>query len=367
MQSILIPADAVPAARAAPAAPRPLVEISGLKVRFFTHDGTINALEDVSLTIPEGRTLCVVGESGSGKSITGRAILNQVPRPGKVVEGSIRYHRVTGAAPLEITGIDPRGSQMRSIRGGEIGLISQEPMAALSPVHTIGNQMREAIQLHTKLGRKAANARAVEMLAKVGIPRPAERLDNYAFEFSGGMRQRICIALALCASPRLLIADEPTTALDVTTQANIIDLLLGLQQEMNISIMFITHDLGVVAEIADEIAVMYLGRIVEQGDSLSVFQNPSHPYTKALLRSIPTFSRDRGGRLETIRGSVPSPFARPSGCTFHPRCDAFMPGVCDKLVPWPVTAENGRTVRCHLHSKPADIQHALANSAGDNS
>jgi peptide/nickel transport system ATP-binding protein len=356
MQSTLIPAEA---RLKAAVASRPLVEIDGLKVRFFTHDGVIDALEGVSLTIPQGKTLCIVGESGSGKSITGRAILNQVPRPGKVVEGSIRYHRRPGETPIEITKLDPRGAEMRSIRGGEIGLISQEPMAALSPVHTIGSQMREAIRLHTKLGKKAADAHAVEMLAKVGIPRPAERLNNYAFEFSGGMRQRICIALALSASPRLLIADEPTTALDVTTQANIVDLLLGLQEELGISIVFITHDLGVVAEIADEIAVMYLGKIVEQGDSLSIFRDPKHPYTRALLRSIPTFTRERDGRLQTIRGMVPSPFERPAGCMFHPRCDAFMPGICDRLVPWPVNAEPGRVVRCHLHADLADVDCAL--------
>lgn len=363
MQSTLTPADiGSKAAAPAPAAP-PLIEIDDLKVRFFTHDGSIDALEGVSLTIPQGKTLCIVGESGSGKSITGRAILNQVPRPGQITEGSIRYYRTAGAEPVDITGLDPRGAQMRAIRGGEIGLISQEPMAALSPVHTIGNQMREAIRLHTKLGKKAADAHAIEMLAKVGIPRPAERLNNYSFEFSGGMRQRICIALALSASPRLLIADEPTTALDVTTQANIVDLLLGLQEELGISIMFITHDLGVVAEIADEIAVMYLGKIVEQGDSLSIFRDPKHPYTKALLRSIPTFTRERGGRLQTIKGMVPSPFQRPSGCTFHPRCDAFMPGICDRLVPWPVEPQPARVVRCHLHADRAEIDRALGGRA----
>ncbi|WP_051960861.1 ABC transporter ATP-binding protein [Devosia riboflavina] len=360
MQSIPMHADFSQTARPAH---DPLVEIEGLKVRFFTDDGVVEALEDVSLTVPRGKTLCIVGESGSGKSITGRALLNQVPSPGKVVGGSIRYFREPDAAPVEITTLDPRGRDMRAIRGGEIGLISQEPMAALSPVHTIGNQMREAIQLHLKLGRKAADAHAVEMLAKVGIPRPAERLDRYSFEFSGGMRQRICIALALACSPRLLIADEPTTALDVTTQANIIDLLLDLQSELGVSVMFITHDLGVVAEIADEIAVMYLGRIVEQGDSVSIFKDPKHPYTRALLRSIPTFASTRGGRLETIRGMVPSPFARPTGCTFNPRCEEAIAGVCNRVVPWPVNVGPGRTVRCHLHADRAEIDRALESQS----
>ncbi|MBN9332470.1 MAG: ABC transporter ATP-binding protein [Devosia sp.] len=354
MQSIPIPTEG-----AGVAAPPPVLSIEDLNVQFFTDDGGIKALDGVSLTIPQGKTLCIVGESGSGKSITGRSILNQIPRPGRRVSGRIRYWRKPDEAPVEISALDPKSREMRAIRGGEISLISQEPMAALSPVHTIGNQMREAIQQHLKLDRKAADAHAVEMLAKVGIPRPADRLSNYAFEFSGGMRQRICIALALACSPRLLIADEPTTALDVTTQANIIDLLLELQAELGISIMFITHDLGVVAEIADEIAVMYLGRIVEQGSSVSVFQDPKHPYTRALIRSIPSMTGERGSRLDTIRGMVPSPFNRPSGCTFNPRCDDFMPGVCDRLEPWADNPTPDRVVRCLRYSDSTKIEQLL--------
>ena len=357
MQSILTQTDGTP--ELVTTTPPPVLSIDDLNVRFFTDDGSVKALDGVSLTIPQGKTLCIVGESGSGKSITGRSILNQIPRPGRRVSGRIRYWRSPDAAPVEISDLDPKGREMRAIRGGEISLISQEPMAALSPVHTIGNQMREAIQLHMKLGRKAADAHAIEMLAKVGIPRPADRLANYAFEFSGGMRQRICIALALACSPRLLIADEPTTALDVTTQANIVDLLLQLQDELGISIMFITHDLGVVAEIADEIAVMYLGRIVEQGTSLSVFNDPKHPYTKALIRSIPSMAKTRGSRLDTIRGMVPSPFNRPTGCSFNPRCDDFMAGVCDRLEPWADEPEPGRVVRCLRYSDAGKIEQLL--------
>ena len=257
----------------------PLIEVEDLRTHFFTDDGVVKAVDGVAFTIPAGKTVCVVGESGSGKSITGRSILNMVPYPGRVLDGAIRW-QPDGAPPVDLLALDPKGREIRAIRGKDIALISQEPMAALSPVHTIGNQMIETIRLHLGLSKADARARAAEMLAKVGIPRPKDRLDSYAFELSGGMRQRVCIALAVACGPKLLIADEPTTALDVTTQANILDLFRELRDALGVSILFITHDLGVVAEIADEVVVMYLGQVVEQGRVDDIFHRPLHPYTR---------------------------------------------------------------------------------------
>ncbi|CAN0579315.1 unnamed protein product, partial [Ectocarpus sp. 12 AP-2014] len=241
-------------------ATRNLIEVESLRTHFFTDEGVVKAVDGVAFTIPTGKTVCVVGESGSGKSITGRSILNMIPYPGRVLEGSIAW-RPNGAAPTDLLTLDPKGKAIRAIRGKDIALISQEPMAALSPVHTIGNQMIETIRLHLGIDKREARERAATMLAKVGIPKPELRLDNYAFQLSGGMRQRVCIALAVACEPKLLIADEPTTALDVTTQANILDLFRELRDDLGVSILFITHDLGVVAEIADEVVVMYLGQV----------------------------------------------------------------------------------------------------------
>jgi len=323
----------------------PLIEVEDLRTHFFTDDGVVKAVDGVAFTIPAGKTVCVVGESGSGKSITGRSILNMVPYPGRVLDGAIRW-QPDGAPPVDLLALDPKGREIRAIRGKDIALISQEPMAALSPVHTIGNQMIETIRLHLGLSKADARARAAEMLAKVGIPRPKDRLDSYAFELSGGMRQRVCIALAVACGPKLLIADEPTTALDVTTQANILDLFRELRDALGVSILFITHDLGVVAEIADEVVVMYLGQVVEQGRVDDIFHRPLHPYTRALLGSVPRLTRERPERLPTISGMVPSPFERPSGCLFHPRCDRFEQGLCDRSAPELDRYANDRVARC---------------------
>jgi len=328
-----------------------LIEVKNLKTHFFTDEGVVKAVDGVTLEIPRGKTLCVVGESGSGKSITSRSILRLVDTPGKIVEGQILYHPSSGES-VDLTSLDPRGKDIRALRGRDIALIFQEPMTALSPVHTVGNQLVEMIRLHLPLSKEEAKERAVEMLGKVGIPKPAERLQTYPFELSGGMRQRVCIAMALSCEPKLLIADEPTTALDVTTQANILDLMYDLQEEMGMSILFITHDLGVVAEIADEVAVMYLGKVVERGDVESIFEDPKHPYTQALLRSIPKLGSGIGRKrekLESVRGMVPHPFDRPSGCTFHPRCDQAIRGLCERVVPETVLLGNGREVSCLLY------------------
>ncbi|MCP4561643.1 MAG: ABC transporter ATP-binding protein [Bosea sp.] len=340
--------------RGTAAAPSPLVAVSDLKVQIGTDDGLVRAVDGVTFDVPRGRTLCIVGESGSGKSVTGRALINLLPPSGRIAAGSILYAGRDGQA-VDVTSLDPRGRQIRALRGKEISLISQEPMAALSPVHTIGQQLVPVIRRHLNLSKKAAQARAVEMLGRVGIPRPAERLNNYPFEFSGGMRQRVCIALALSCRPRLLIADEPTTALDVTTQANIIDLLQELQREDGLSILFITHDLGVVAEIADDVAVMYLGRIVERGTVDEIFADPRHPYTRALLKSVPRLGSGRGSRLAAIRGMVPSPFERPKGCDFHPRCEVAIKGVCDSVDPGTIAIGPRRDVRCILAREPAAL------------
>jgi len=327
----------------------PLIEVDDLRTHFFGGLGTIRAVDGVSFTVPRGKTVCVVGESGSGKSITGRSILNQVPRGGRIVSGAIRYRPDPDAPAVDLAALDPRGRDMRAIRGAQIGLISQEPMAALSPVHTIGNQMVEVIRLHLKMGRKEAREHAIETLALVGIPRPAERMESYAFQFSGGMRQRVCIALALACRPKLLIADEPTTALDVTTQANILDLLASLQAEFGLSVLFVTHDLGVVAEIADEVVVMYVGRVVEAGDVDTIFHAPAHPYTKALLQSVPRMHGQPSERLAVIDGMVPSRFARPEGCSFHPRCKQARAGLCDRNDPQSVVIGDGHVASCLLY------------------
>jgi len=235
-------------------------------------------------------------------------------------------------------------------------MIFQEPMSALSPVHSIGNQLTEAMLLHMSVSKQEAEARAIEMLNRVGLPKPQDRLKSYPFELSGGMRQRVCIAMALMCKPQLLIADEPTTALDVTTQAEILDLISDLQQEMGMSVMFITHDLGVVAEIADEVVVMYLGKAVERGSVDDIFYEPKHPYTKSLLNSIPKLELGTRHRLEAIRGMVPHPFNRPSGCSFHTRCDEAIAGVCNKIVPQATSLGEGREVRCLLYNDDKELK-----------
>ena len=325
----------------------PLIEITDLRTHFFTDEGIVKALDGVTFSIPRGKTLCVVGESGCGKSVTGRSILKIVERPGRIVSGRILYHP-TAAETVDITATRAMSRDMRAIRGGEIGMIFQEPMTSLGPIQTIGKQIGETIIAHNGVSKAEARNRTIEWLRRVGIPRPESRLDAYPFELSGGMRQRVMIALGLCCEPKLLIADEPTTALDVTTQAIILDLIKDLQDEMGMAVMFITHDLGVVAEIADDVVVMYLGRVAEQADVKTIFQSPRHPYTRALMRSIPRLGGSREP-LEAIRGMVPHPFRRPSGCNFHPRCPEVMVGRCEHTDPALQTFEDGGQVRCLLY------------------
>jgi oligopeptide/dipeptide ABC transporter ATP-binding protein len=303
-----------------------LLEVKDLHVSFFLTEGTVRAVNGVSFQIERGQTLGIVGESGCGKSVTARAILNMVRRPGRILSGEINYYG-RSSTPVNLATLDPEGPEIRQIRWGEIAMIFQEPMTSLSPVHTIGNQMIEAIRLHLNMSKKEAAKRAVGLLKRVGLPQPERLLNRYRHELSGGMRQRVMIAMALSCDPKLLIADEPTTAVDVTTQAQILDLMRGLQQEFGMAIMFITHALGVIAEMADQVVVMYLGEEVEVADVDSIYYHPAHPYTQALLRSIPRHDA-KLDRLETIEGNVPDPTNMPKGCKFHPRCPHYVPAQC---------------------------------------
>jgi oligopeptide/dipeptide ABC transporter ATP-binding protein len=324
-----------------------LLRVRDLKVHFFTDEGVVKAVDGVDLDVERGKTLCLVGESGCGKSVTSRAFLGIVQPPGRIVSGEIVFHPGDGRDPVDLAQLDPKGNQIRQIRGKEISMIFQEPMTSLSPMYTVGNQIMENILLHTGASQDEARERAVDLLHQVGIPKPERLVDEYPFRLSGGMRQRAMIAMALSCNPTMLIADEPTTALDVTTQAQILDLMLELQQTYGMALLFITHDLGVVAEIADDVAVMYLGKIVERSNALTVFNQPKMPYTQALLQSIPKIAMKRD-ELDPIEGMVPSPFRRPQGCPFHPRCPKAME-VCRHVVPADTWLDDHHKVRCLLY------------------
>jgi len=327
----------------------PLLEVKNLKVHFATEEGVIEAVRDVSFEIKRGETVAIVGESGCGKSVMARAILRIVPAPGRIVEGRVNYYRDEGN--IDLTALEAKGPDIRAIRGADIAMIFQEPMATFSPVHTIGNQINEAIILHQGIDQAGATAQTLDILNRVGMPRPSRIIHRYPHQLSGGMLQRAMIAMALSCRPQLLIADEPTTALDVTTQAQILRLLYDLQQEFNMAILFITHDLSVVSQFADRVEVMYLGEVVESTDVITLFEDPKHPYTRALLNSIPQTGAGRGQRLQSIAGSIPNPLHRPSGCLFHPRCDSFQPGVCDLVSPKEITIDSGHRARCILYDE----------------
>ncbi len=330
----------------------PILQVRDLHTHFFADEGVVRAVDGTSFDLYAGRTLGIVGESGCGKSVTARSLLRIVERPGRIVSGEILLRRENGSV-TDLVGLPPDGAEIRAIRGGEIGLVFQEPMSSLSAFHTIGAQLIEAIRLHSGMSKRAARTRAIELLAMVGIPRPSQRVDAYSFELSGGLRQRVMVALALAGEPRVLIADEPTTALDVTTQAQILDLIRRLQQERDLAVILITHDMGVIAEMADDVVVMYLGHEVEKGPVDAIFHAPRHPYTKSLLRSIPSVLAQPRARLATITGSIPHPFARPPGCPFHPRCPDYMRGVCDQSFPAEVAVAEQHAVACHLYTTAA--------------
>lgn len=324
----------------------PLIELNDLKTYFYTEDGVVKAVDGVSFNIDKQQTLGVVGESGCGKSVTALSVMGLVPMPpGKIEGGKILYHR--NGESLDLTELDPKGKKYRSIRGNEIAMIFQEPMTSLNPVFTIGNQIMEAITLHQDVGKKEAKTIAIQMLEEVGIPLPAQRVDEYPHQLSGGMRQRAMIAMALSCNPTMLIADEPTTALDVTIQAQILELMGDLQEEFDTSIMFITHDLGVIAEITSYVVVMYLGKIVESGEVHEIYHNPTMPYTQGLMESIPSLDVDKG-RLEPIKGVVPDPYDVPDGCPFNNRCPHVMDICREKDPPLEEVAE-GHKSSCWLH------------------
>jgi oligopeptide/dipeptide ABC transporter ATP-binding protein len=313
-----------------------MLEVARLTTVFDRPSGPVAAVDDVSFAVNEGETLGLVGESGSGKSVTALSIMRLVQPPGRIAGGSVRFN---GRELLTLS-----ESDMREVRGAEIGLIFQEPMTALNPVFTIGDKIRETLLVHRRAGRREARARAIELLDAVRIPDAASRVNDYPHQLSGGMRQRVLIAMALACRPTLVIADEPTTALDVTIQAEILDLLRDMRSRLGLSLLFITHDLGVVAGTADRVAVMYAGRIVEQGPVRDIFHGPRHPYTRGLLASIP--GGPPGARLRTIDGAVPLLGHLPAGCAFHPRCPDRV-AICSEQAPPTVTA-HGHSVRCHL-------------------
>jgi len=339
-----------------------LLDVRNLKTHFFLDEGTVEAVNGADLTIRRGSVLGVVGESGCGKSVTAFSILQLVSPPGRIVSGQILYHLLAGnkdgdkpATVIDLAKLDPDGDQMSAYRGKEIAMIFQEPMVSLSMMHTVGFQIMEAIHLHFRVTPEEARQRAITMLERVGIPNARSRVDAYPFQLSGGMRQRAMIAMALSCSPNLLIADEPTTALDVTTQAQILRLMRELQAEYGMSIMLITHDLGVVAQMCDDVAVMYLGLVVEQAPVAQIYGAPKHPYTQALLRSIPKLGFSKQGRLNPIEGAVPDPYHKPAGCPFHPRCSSFIAGTCDVAEPPRVEVAPGQAVRCWLYADQREV------------
>ena len=338
--------------------PSTLLDIRNLKTYFYLDEGEVRAVDDVTVRIDRGRVLGVVGESGCGKSVLARSIMRIVRPPGRTVDGEIIYYQPTeedGAfEEIDLQQLPQDGERMRRIRGADITMVFQEPMVSFSPVHTVGDQIVEGILLHQNVSKGEAREIASDTLRKVGIPNPDQRVDAYPFNLSGGMRQRAMIAMALSSNPTLLIADEPTTALDVTTQAQILELMASLQRELGMAMMLITHNLGVVAQMAEEIIVMYLGKVVERADTATLFREPKHPYTQELLKSIPQMRRERQtNRLTAISGTVPPPFIRPPGCPFHPRCPQAMPGVCDVVVPQTIQMSENHTVRCLLYDDDA--------------
>ncbi len=326
-----------------------LLQVKDLKTYFFQDEGTVKAVDGVSFDIDRQQTLGVVGESGCGKSVTARSILRITGRRGQIVSGELLFHRRSGT--VDLAQLDPMGEQIKQIRGREIAMIFQEPMTSFSPVYTIGNQIIEAILLHQDATPKEAREQAVSMLDRVGIPKPSQRVDEYPHQLSGGMRQRAMIAMALSCNPQLLIADEPTTALDVTIQAQILELMQDLQDDYDMAIMMITHNLGVIAEVAEEVVVMYLGRIVEKAPVVEVFHHPKHPYTRLLLQSIPKLGLKTGQQLASIKGTVPDASNVPPGCSFHPRCPEFLRGICNRVEPRLLEVEAGHEVSCVLYDE----------------
>ncbi len=337
----------------------PLLSVDDLKVYFFLQDGIVKAVDGLSFDVFPGEVFGIVGETGCGKSVAMRALLRIVEPPGRIVSGRMLWRRSSpaegehgpeGNGVVDLAALPGDGRTMRAIRGAEIALIPQEPMAAFSPVHSVGGQIMEAIELHRGIRGPDARRMAADICRQVGMPAPEQRLGDYAWQLSGGLRQRALIAMAVSCDPRLLVADEPTTAVDVTTQAQILRLLRRLQRERGAAVVFITHDLGVIAQMADRVMVMYLGRVMEQGPVDAIFHDAKHPYTQALLRSIPRLNSTTREPLPTISGSIPHPLNQPRGCPFHPRCPHAIPGTCDVRRPALRPVSEGHLASCFLYS-----------------
>jgi len=325
-----------------------LIKIKGLCTYFYTDEGTVRAVDGVNLKIDPGEILGVVGESGCGKSVTALSIMQLIPTPpGRITRGEILYRENKGVT-MNLSRLDPRGRMMRSIRGREIAMIFQEPMSSLNPLYTIGNQIIKAIMTHQKVSREKARERSIEMLDRVGIPAPKQKANEYPHQLSGGMRQRAMVAMALSCHPNLLIADEPTTALDVTVQAQVLELMKELQQKFGMAIMMITHNLGVIAEMSDNVAVMYLGKIMEYASAHNLFHNPMHPYLQALLKSIPSLA-GKEKRLAMIKGTIPDPLSIFQGCCFTPRC-SHAKDICNQEEPPVIEVEREHQVKCWLYA-----------------
>jgi len=330
-----------------------LISVKDLTIRFKTDEGLITAVENVNFDINPGEVLGLVGESGSGKSVTAKALMQLNAGNTVYDDASKIILSLPDQEPLDVLSLK-REKDMGVVRGGAISMIFQEPMASFAPAITIGNQMVEQLLLHSDLNKKQARDLSIEMLDRVGISEPAKRFQQYAFEFSGGMRQRAMIAMALSTKPKLLIADEPTTALDVTIQAQVIDLMKDLVDDFGMGILFITHDLGVIAQTADRVAVMYLGRIVETGDVRNVIRHPAHPYTQGLINALPRLD-DLDAPLIPVPGDIPSPLERPPGCVFHTRCDRAINGMCNTQIPGPTEVEPGHIARCFDLTKASEV------------
>lgn len=335
------------------------LEIRDLKTYFFLDEGILKAVDGVNLTVGNRETIGIIGESGCGKSVMSKSIMRLITKPGEIVKGAALLNRKDGSQ-VDIFALEPNSPELRSIRGNEIAMIFQEPMTAFSPVYTIGHQISEMVALHTDLDRAKTRDRVVGLLNRVGISNPNQRYDQYPHELSGGMRQRAMIALALSCNPKIILADEPTTALDVTIQAQILDLLKELQREDGMAIVYITHNMAVVAETVNRVYVMYLGQVVESTTTQGLFADPLHPYTQKLLRSIPK-PGERVEKLEVISGTVPSPIDLPRMCGFVSRCPFAMPGLCDKQMPALYEKEEGHFVRCFLYSQETEPEDEWTN------
>ena len=348
MASSLTPASTFGTEAPPPGGSDSILEIKNLHTYFFLEKGTVKAVNGVDLNLARQSTLGIVGESGCGKSITAMSVMQLIKSPpGRIVEGKILLHREGGTAPVDIARLDPQGAQMRAIRGKEVAIIFQEPMTSLNPLHSVGDQIAEVVKLHQKVGDAEAKQRALEMLEKVQISEPKRRLNQYPHQLSGGMRQRVMIAMALSCNPSILIADEPTTALDVTVQAQILELMQTLKRDFRSSIMLITHNLGVVSQMADQVAVMYLGKVVEYAATRALFHDPLHPYTMGLLNSVPVLGK-KTSQLVPIRGMVPTPDTKITGCAFADRCP-FVKPVCRQETPQLVEIKPGHKAACWLY------------------